>query len=132
MGTLSTLAADRGVRDCYCCRNPCLILDALIGSRHELRRIPATPTQGRSAVVRKEDTKAFQTDRLKKLVAVRAPWKTITFDESHAITVRFRITDPKTGVVLIAPVSEWMPSELADKSDDALWKFVERLAEGRL
>ena len=35
MGTHPSLAANRVVRDCYWCRNPWLVHDALIGSRHE-------------------------------------------------------------------------------------------------
>jgi hypothetical protein len=48
MGTHPALAANRVVRDCYWCRDPWLVLDALISSRHGHRRIRAAATRRRA------------------------------------------------------------------------------------
>jgi len=83
--------------------------------------------------MRIEDTWEFQTARLKKLLAERAPGKIITFDEEHTATVRFRIVEPVLGTELVPARGEWLPSELADrKTDDELWKFVQHLSAGKL
>jgi hypothetical protein len=83
--------------------------------------------------VRVEDTWQFQTARLRKLLAERAPGKVITFDEQHTTTVKFRVVDPVTGTELVPARGEWLPSELADKkTDDQLWNLVKQLSAGKL
>jgi hypothetical protein len=81
--------------------------------------------------MRKEDTWEFQTDRIRKLVAERAPGKTITFDLVHTITVRFRIVDPESGKELVE-FQEWKPDRLSEMSDDDLWQKIRDLSNGRL
>lgn len=81
--------------------------------------------------MREEDTYRFQTNRLKKLVSERAPRKEITFDETRTF-VRFRIRDLVTGAELVEPRGDWLPSELADKSDDELWDLIQHLSAGKL
>lgn len=82
--------------------------------------------------MREQDTYKFQTDRLKKLVTERAPGKEISFDEASTF-IRFRITDPVTGVELVEPKGQgWFPGELADKSDDVLWAMIVHLSNGKL
>jgi hypothetical protein len=83
------------------------------------------------AVMREEDTYEFQTARLRKLLAERAPGKEISFDPTHTI-IRFRISDPASKTELLTPKGEWFPDELADKSDDIVWGMLRRLAKGRL
>jgi hypothetical protein len=74
-----------------------------------------------------------QTARLKKLVSEFAAGAVITFDENHRFYVRFRIVD-SNGETLAEtkPEREWRPDELADMSYGQLWKFVQRLSNGKL
>jgi hypothetical protein len=81
--------------------------------------------------MREEDTRKFQVARLTQLVRERAPGKEITFDDARTF-IRFRITDPATGTELLEPKGEWEPSELADKSDDALWAMIRQFSNGKL
>ncbi|HWO31237.1 MAG TPA: hypothetical protein VNO32_20780, partial [Candidatus Acidoferrum sp.] len=76
-----------------------------------------------------KDAWKFQTDRLVRLVGQRAPGKVITFDDTHQIYVRFRIIDSATGTELVGASGGWRPDELADLSDDKLWKFVQQLSD---
>jgi hypothetical protein len=82
--------------------------------------------------MRIDDTWEFQTARLKKLLAERAPGRIITFDENHKLTVRFRIVDPVTGTELVGASGEWRSDQLADKSDDKLWQLIRHLSTGKL
>lgn len=78
-----------------------------------------------------QDTYRFQTARLKKLLGERAPGKEISFDETRSL-IHFRIVDPITGTELVKAHGEWIPSELADKSDDQLWAMIRHLSNGKL
>ena len=81
--------------------------------------------------MREQDTYKIQTARLRKLVSERTPGKEITFDETRTF-IRFRITDPATGTELVEPKGESLPSELADKSDDELWKMIRHFSNRKL
>jgi hypothetical protein len=81
--------------------------------------------------MREEDTYKFQVDRLKQLVSERASRKEITFDKTRTF-IRFRIRDLVTGVELVEPKGEWLPSEFASRSDDELWNLIQHLSAGKL
>ncbi|MGB8541979.1 MAG: hypothetical protein WCD49_10140 [Candidatus Acidiferrales bacterium] len=82
--------------------------------------------------MRREDTWEFQTERLTKLVAERVPGKIITFDQTHRVTVRFRIVASVTGIVIVDATGEWQPDRLAEKSDNDVWKLIQHLSNGKL
>jgi len=69
---------------------------------------------------------------MQRLLAERAPGKEVAYDKSR-ILIHFRIYDPVAPSIDIVPaVGEWIPSELADKSDDELWKLLQHLSNGKL
>jgi hypothetical protein len=81
--------------------------------------------------VRPEDTFDYQIERLRKLVAEKAPGKEFIYDETRSL-IHFRIVDPITGTELAPPAGEWHPSELADKSDGELWAMIQGFSNGKL
>jgi hypothetical protein len=71
----------------------------------------------------------FQLERVTKLVAEEAPGREVQFGESQTM-IQFRIMDPVIGIPLTESSGEWVPRELADKSDDWLRMFIRKLANG--
>jgi hypothetical protein len=78
-----------------------------------------------------KDTYKFQTERLRKLVSDHAPGKEIRFGNQLGL-ISFRIIDPPTGTVLVEKSGEWVPSVLADKSDEQLWVMIRQFSNGKL
>jgi hypothetical protein len=60
-----------------------------------------------------------------------APGKVVEFDEASTF-IWFRVRDPLLNIDLTEISSEWIPSELADKSDDWLRAFIRNLANGKI
>ena len=77
------------------------------------------------------DSYQFQRARIEGIVAELAPGKTVEFDEALTF-IKFRVRDNTLGVNLTEPSGEWLPSELADKSDDWLRDYIKQLSNGKL
>jgi hypothetical protein len=81
--------------------------------------------------VLEKDSYQFQRARIERIVAELAPGKTLEFDEASTL-IKFRVRDSTLGVNLTEPSGEWLPGELADKSDDWLRAFIRQLSSGKL
>ena len=79
----------------------------------------------------KKDTYDFQRARIIRIVEELAPGKKVVFDEENTL-IRFRIRDEGSGIDLTQPSGEWIPSVLADKSDDWLRSFVKQFSNGKI
>jgi hypothetical protein len=79
----------------------------------------------------KDDPK-IQRARIERLVREMEPHSHVTFDlESEHNQIRFRVTSP-TGVDLIPFSGHYMPSEIADKSDENLKALIRSLSADRI
>jgi hypothetical protein len=74
------------------------------------------------------DTYQFQKQRIIRIVEELAPGKIVEFDDA-SIFIRFRVRDPFMNIHLTEASGEWIPSELADRSDDWLRQFITDLAK---
>jgi hypothetical protein len=77
------------------------------------------------------DTYDFQKERIIRIVEELAPGKVVEFDDASTF-IRFRVRDPFLNINLTEVSGEWLPSELADKSEDWLRAFIESLANGKI
>ncbi|HLJ26502.1 MAG TPA: hypothetical protein VKY85_07315 [Candidatus Angelobacter sp.] len=77
------------------------------------------------------DTHEFQKERIIRIVDEMAPGKVVEFDDASTF-IRFRVRDPFLNINLTEVSGEWIPSELADKSDDWLRRFINSLANGKI
>lgn len=80
---------------------------------------------------REEDTYPFQRARVLRVINELAPGKIVEFDESTSM-IRFRVRDPFLNIDLTDAWPHWLPSELADKSDDELRLLVRNLSGGKI
>jgi hypothetical protein len=78
-----------------------------------------------------KDTYVFQKARVTRICNELAPGKLVEFDEGNS-WIKFRVRDDVLGVNLTEPSGEWIPSQLADKSDDWLRTFVKKLSNGKI
>ncbi len=77
------------------------------------------------------DTYEYQKERIVRIVEEIAPGKAVEFDEASTF-IRFRVRDPILNINLTEVSGEWIPSELADKSDEWLRAFVRNLSNGKI
>lgn len=77
------------------------------------------------------DTYEYQKERIIRIVEELAPGKVVEFDNASTF-IRFRVRDPFLNINLTEVSGEWLPSELADKSDDWLRKFIKNLANRKI
>jgi len=77
------------------------------------------------------DTYEFQKKRIVHIFEEIAPGKVVEFDDASTF-IRFRVRDPRLNINLTEVSGEWLPSELADKSDDWLRAFIRNLANGKI
>lgn len=77
------------------------------------------------------DTYEFQRERIIRIVRELAPGKKVEFDEASTL-LKFRVVDATLGIPLTGVSGEWIPSELADKSDDWLKTFIKQLSNGKI
>ncbi len=77
------------------------------------------------------DTYQFQRKRIIRIVGEMAPGRAVEFDEASTF-IRFRVRDPLLNINLTEVSGDWIPSELADKSDDWLRAFIRNLANGKI
>jgi hypothetical protein len=85
-------------------------------------------------MVAEKDTYNFQRERIIRVVAEKAPGKQVSFDADSTM-IKFRVVDPAAPSTSLTEGSgEWIPSELADKfsTDNDLWKFIQKLSNGKL
>jgi hypothetical protein len=73
----------------------------------------------------------FQRERITRICNELAPGKLVEFDETISL-IKFRIRDNILGVDLTERSGEWVPSVLADHSDDWLRAFVMQLSNGKI
>lgn len=73
------------------------------------------------------DTYQFQKQRIIRIVEELAPGKMVEFDDA-SFFIRFRVRDPFMNIYLTEVSGEWIPSELADRSDDWLRQYITNLA----
>jgi hypothetical protein len=78
-----------------------------------------------------QDTYEFQKERIVRIVQELAPGQKVEFDEANT-WIRFRVVDETLRISLTEVSGEWEPSELADKSDDALKAFIKQLSNGKI
>jgi len=78
-----------------------------------------------------KDSYHFQRARIERIAGELAPGESVEFDEASTF-IKFRIRDNFLGVNLTEPSGEWLPSELADKSDGWLRAFIKQLSNGKL
>jgi hypothetical protein len=78
-----------------------------------------------------KDSYHFQRARIGRIAGELAPGKSVEFDEASTF-IKFRITDNFLGVNLTEQSGEWLPSELADKSDNRLRVFIKNLSNGKI
>jgi hypothetical protein len=78
-----------------------------------------------------KDSYAFQQKRLARITEEIAPGKKVEFDDSITL-IKFRVSDPVSGTVLTGASGQWLPSELADKSDDWIKTFIRQLSAGKI
>jgi hypothetical protein len=85
----------------------------------------ATPTQAA------KDGYGFQRERLTRICNELAPGKLVEFDETSSF-IKFRVRDEALRVNLTEASGEWIPSVLADMSDNQLRTFVKQLSNGKI
>jgi hypothetical protein len=78
-----------------------------------------------------KDTYVFQKARVTRICNELAPGKSVEFDDGSS-WIKFRVRDDVLGVNLTEPSGEWIPSQLADKSDDWLRAFIKKLGNGKI
>jgi hypothetical protein len=78
-----------------------------------------------------KDSYHFQRARVERIAGELAPGKSVEFDEASTF-IKFRIRDNFLGVNLTERSGEWLPSELADKSDEWLRAFIKHLSNGKI
>ena len=81
--------------------------------------------------VTEKDSYAFQKERLEAIAREVAPGKRLEFSNDSS-RIKFVTRDPGAGAWLTEDSGEWIPSELADRSDDYLRKMVRHLSNGKL
>lgn len=79
--------------------------------------------------VLEKDSYEFQRARIEHIVEGMAPGKSVEFDRASTF-IKFRVRD--MGINLTEPSGEWLPSELAVKSDDWLRDFIKHLSNGKI
>ena len=82
-------------------------------------------------VVRVEDTYDFQRDRITRICSELAPGRRVDFDKTTS-WIKFKVRDDFLRISLTEPSGEWLPSQLADKSDDWLRSLVKQLSNGKI
>lgn len=83
------------------------------------------------SVTLEKDGYWFQRARVTRICNELAPGKLVEFDEASTF-VKFRIRDPFLRVHLTEPSGEWVPSVLADYSDEQLRGFIKDLSNGKI
>jgi len=78
-----------------------------------------------------KDTYEFQKARIIRIVEELAPGKATEFDDASTF-IKFRVLDPLLNIAITEPSGEWIPSVLADKSDDWLRAFIRNLSNGKI
>jgi hypothetical protein len=73
----------------------------------------------------------FQRERLTRICNELAPGKLVEFDETNTF-IKFRVRDEALRVDLTEPSGEWIPSVLADMSDNRLRALVKHLSNGKI
>lgn len=84
-----------------------------------------------NTAVRVEDTYDFQKGRITRICNELAPGKRVDFDKNTS-WIKFKVRDDFLRISLTEPLGEWLPSQLADKSDDWLRAFVKQLSSGKI
>jgi hypothetical protein len=84
-----------------------------------------------ATAVPEQDGYWFQRRRLTRICNELAPGKSVEFDEASTF-IKFRIRDSVLKVDLTEPSGEWVPSVLADYSDDQLRSFIKQLSNGKI
>lgn len=79
-----------------------------------------------STTKRQEETYQYQRDRIVRIVSELEPGAVVEFDEASTM-IRFRIRNPLLDINLTNASPHWLPSELADKSDDDLRQLIKNL-----
>lgn len=73
----------------------------------------------------------FQRARVERIGGELAPGTSVEFDEASTF-IKFRVRNNFLGVNLTEQSGEWLPSELADKSDEWLRAFIKHLSNGKI
>jgi hypothetical protein len=80
-----------------------------------------------------KDAYKVQRARLERIVTELSPRFEIEFDaDATPNWIEFRIADNQTGAVLAVSPGDWHVSEIADKSDSWLRKFIVSLSGGKI
>jgi len=77
-----------------------------------------------------QDTHEVQHDHIIKLVEELAPGMDVHFKPSTMIN--FVVSHPTLKINLTEGSGDWIPSELANKSDDWLKAFIKQLSNGKI
>lgn len=76
----------------------------------------------------KKDDPLVQRARIRKIAEDHCRGVEVIFDDSQPVNwIRFRLDDPMTGRILGTPSGYYHASEIADMSDEILWKLVAAL-----
>lgn len=73
----------------------------------------------------------FQRERVTRICNELAPGKLVEFDETIGF-IKFRVRDEELRVDLTEPSGEWLPSVLADMSDNQLRALIKKLSNGKI
>jgi hypothetical protein len=84
-----------------------------------------------ATAVLEKDGYWFQRERINRICNELAPGKLVEFDEASTF-IKFRVRDSFLRVDLTEPSGEWVPSVLADYSDDQLRNFIKQLSNGKI
>jgi hypothetical protein len=84
-----------------------------------------------TAIQAEKDGYWFQRERLTHICNELAPGKLVEFDETTSF-IKFRVRDDFLRVNLTEPSGEWIPSVLADHTDNWLRDFVKHLSNGKV
>lgn len=84
-----------------------------------------------ATAILEKDTYGYQRERVTRICNELAPGKLVEFDDAITL-IKFRVRDPLLKIDLTGPSGEWVPSVLADHSDDWLRDFVKHLSNGKI
>jgi len=81
--------------------------------------------------MQQSDTYSFQRARVERIVGELALGKDVRFAEPSPF-IKFYVRDSASGTALTESSGDWLPEQLAGKSDDWLRAFIKRLSNGKI